>query len=280
MHASQFDGNAAFSGGGFMPSQATQTTDTGFSPAKNRDAQGLLPLTVKQISEAFHSSDEKSNFVVDGVDVNNVSLVGMLFNKAERVTDVGFVLDDGTGRIDCHRWVNETIDTKEMEGIQDGMYVEIHGHLKGFQGKRQLVAFSVRPVTDFNQITHHFIQCIYVHTYNTKLQKMQGGTSQMVNPVLNTPLQNGSKGYQAAAIPNQFSGQFSSDGLKGIDQMVLDYLQQPSNLAQEKGVHRDEIARQLKIPLDKIMESIRSLEEEGLIYSTIDECHYKSTGNG
>lgn len=31
----QFDGNAAFSGGGFMPSQATQTAgDHSFSPAK------------------------------------------------------------------------------------------------------------------------------------------------------------------------------------------------------------------------------------------------------
>ncbi|KAL0309467.1 UNVERIFIED_CONTAM: Replication protein A subunit B, partial [Sesamum radiatum] len=101
---SQFDGNAAFSGGGFMPSQATQTTDPGFSPVKNREAQALLPLTVKQISEAFQASDDKGNFLIDGVDVNNVKLVGMLYEKTERVTDVSFVLDDGTGRIDCHRW--------------------------------------------------------------------------------------------------------------------------------------------------------------------------------
>lgn len=34
MYGSQFDGSAAFSGGGFMPSQATQTPDPAFSPAK------------------------------------------------------------------------------------------------------------------------------------------------------------------------------------------------------------------------------------------------------
>ena len=34
---SQFDGNAAFAGGGFMPSQATQTTaDASYSPAEVR----------------------------------------------------------------------------------------------------------------------------------------------------------------------------------------------------------------------------------------------------
>lgn len=28
----------------------------------------------------------------------------MAFDKAERVTDVSFVIDDGTGRIGCNRW--------------------------------------------------------------------------------------------------------------------------------------------------------------------------------
>jgi hypothetical protein len=39
---------------------------------QNREIQSLLPLTVKQITEAFLSSDDKSNFTIDGVDVNNV----------------------------------------------------------------------------------------------------------------------------------------------------------------------------------------------------------------
>ncbi|KAJ9689441.1 hypothetical protein PVL29_014900 [Vitis rotundifolia] len=273
---SQFDGNAAFSGGGFMPSQATQAAEHAFSPARNRDTQALLPLTVKQISEAFLSSDDKSNFLIDGVEVNNVTLVGMVFNKAERVTDVGFTLDDGTGRIDCNRWVNEAVDSKEMEGILDGMYVRVHGHLKGFQGKRHLNAFSIRPVTDFNEIGSHFIECIYVHIYNTKSRVQAGGPTQshVTNPAIGTPL----KGYQASQ-PNQFSGQYGA-GLKGVDQMVIDYLQQPQSLARDQGVGRDELAQKLNVPVDKIMESIRSLEEEGLIYSTIDEWHYKSTGNG
>lgn len=98
------------------------------SNLQNRDVQALLPLTVKQINNAFLSSDDKSNFVIDGVDVNNVSyrtcmfclflvvellvelhyvqvkLIGMVRNRAGRITDVTFALDDGTGRIDCSKW--------------------------------------------------------------------------------------------------------------------------------------------------------------------------------
>jgi hypothetical protein len=33
-----------------------------------------------------------------------VRLVGRMLNKVDRVTDVAFILDDGTGRIDVNRW--------------------------------------------------------------------------------------------------------------------------------------------------------------------------------
>lgn len=33
-----------------------------------------------------------------------VTLIGIVSKKAERVTDVSFTIDDGTGQIDCNRW--------------------------------------------------------------------------------------------------------------------------------------------------------------------------------
>ncbi|GLT52889.1 hypothetical protein SLA2020_261990 [Shorea laevis] len=186
--STQFDANSAFSGGGFTFSQQSQPSDsdplwrnqTGFMcfalshgvslcPSffwwglQSRETQGLVPVTVKQISEASQSGDEKSTFVINGVDVANVTLVGMVFDKVGRNTDVGFNLDDGTGRIGCRRWMNENFDTIEMEKILDGMYVRVNGHLKSFKGVKQLVAFSVRPVTNFDEVAFHFIDCIHNH---------------------------------------------------------------------------------------------------------------------
>ncbi|XP_062164707.1 replication protein A 32 kDa subunit A-like isoform X1 [Alnus glutinosa] len=180
-------------------------------------------------------------------------------------------------------WIrmNENFDTIEMEKIQDGMYVRVNGHLKSFKGVKQLVAFSVRPVTNFDEGSFHFIDCIHNHLQSkSQLQaptQPQSGDISLSIPVKNESSE--SSGYQTAPS-SQLSGQFSSDGLKSCDQLVLDYLQQPSSIGQEKGIHRDELSRQLKLPVDKIMESIRALEEEGLIYSTIDEFHYKSTACG
>nr|GMC63361.1 replication protein A 32 kDa subunit A-like [Ipomoea batatas]GMC68568.1 replication protein A 32 kDa subunit A-like [Ipomoea batatas]GMD25703.1 replication protein A 32 kDa subunit A-like [Ipomoea batatas] len=75
----------------------------------------------------------------------------MAFKKAERVTDVSFVIDDGTGRIECNRWLNDSVDNNEVAGVLDGMYVVVHGHLKSFQGKMQIMSFAIRYVSLLNR---------------------------------------------------------------------------------------------------------------------------------
>ncbi|XVF89496.1 hypothetical protein PTKIN_Ptkin19aG0134300 [Pterospermum kingtungense] len=250
--SSQFDATSAFSGGGFMPSQPSQQANPTSSSARSRDTQGLLSVTVKQISEAFQSGDEKSNFIIDGVDVTNVKLVGMVFNKNVRSSDIRFHLNDGTGRVECIRWVTENGDTREMDALEDGTYVRVIGHLQSFQGKKQLSAFSVRPVTNFDEVTCHFLECIYLHLQNSRVQS-QGGSlaqSQKTDSSLSTPMRGVSNVYQPAM--NDFSMQNSVDGLKGFDKLVLNYLQQPSNVGREMGVHLDEISQQLKAPIEKI----------------------------
>ncbi|CAM8979861.1 unnamed protein product [Rhodiola kirilowii] len=268
MNISQFDGNAAFAGGGFMPSQATDSVEpSSFTPTKDRESHVLLPLTVKQICAAATPNDDRINLVVDGVEANSVRLVGIICNRAERISDMTFTLDDGTGRIDCTKWIDDAATTREMDKFLDGMYVRVHGQLKAVLGKRQLTVFSIRQVTDFNEIPTHFMECIYVHLYNTN--KRQGGAH------LQPQMTNAS--YQPG--PSQFAGRYNVPGLKGIGQLVWDYMQHPSRANLEMGINRDELSRQLNLPMDQVMVAIKQLEDEGLVYSTIDESHYRSTVN-
>ncbi|KAF3327457.1 replication protein A subunit B-like protein [Carex littledalei] len=105
----QFDQNSAslFAGPGFMPSQPTQVADPSASPSKKGRSnlhQGIIPVTVKQIADAFASFGEKSNLKINGVDISIVRVLGLVTNKVERVTDVSFTIDDGTGKINFNRW--------------------------------------------------------------------------------------------------------------------------------------------------------------------------------
>ncbi|XWS17934.1 hypothetical protein CRYUN_Cryun33cG0110300 [Craigia yunnanensis] len=216
LSSSQFDATSAFSGGGFMPCQPSQLANSTPSPAR-------------------------------------VSVVGMVFNINVRSSDIRFRLDDGTGRVECIRWVTEDLDTREMDALEDGTHVRVNGHVQSFQGKKQLSAFSVRSMKNFDEVTCHLIDCIYVHLQNSKVQSQGGALAQppVVNSSLSIPVQGASNGYQPALM-NDLSMQYSADRLKGFDKLVLNYLQQPSNIDREMGVHVDELSQQLKTPVEKI----------------------------
>ncbi|KAE8657841.1 flowering-promoting factor 1-like protein 2-like [Hibiscus syriacus] len=258
--SSQFDAASAFSGGGFMPSKSSHFTNS--TPSQSRDTQGLLSVTVKKISEASRSGDEKHNFVIDGVHVNSVKVIGMLFNKNVRSSDVRFDLDDGTGRVECIRWVTESVDTREMDALdREGTYVCVIGHLQSFQGKVQLNAFSVRPVTNFDEVTCHFIECIYCHVQNSKGQLEGGALAQpkLTDSSLSTPVRGASNAYQPASMDGA-SVQYTTDGFKGFDKLVLNYLQQPANIDREMGVHLNELSQLLKAPIEKIKDAMSFLK--------------------
>ncbi|KAL6525489.1 hypothetical protein OROHE_015796 [Orobanche hederae] len=273
--SSQYDATPFSAGGGGFSSQLA---DSSPSSVKIRDNKPMYPATVKQIIEATPSTDDKPNFLIDGVDVYNVKLVGMVFGKSERITDVSFVIDDGTGRISCNRWVNDPHDAREVEGLMDGIYVRIHGHLKSSKGKKQVFVYAIRPVHDYNEIANHFLECIHAHCCNTKSQfqnfhdKMQNSGAAAPPPSASLGVSTPS-GHQLVSS-SQMSQEYNLDGLGGIDKMVLDYLRLHAG---EKGVHQKEVAQKLKISEEKIQEVMESLGLEGLVYSSIDEFHYKPT---
>ncbi|PHT54358.1 hypothetical protein CQW23_08820 [Capsicum baccatum] len=82
---------------------------------QNRDSQTFIPLTVEEIRESVQSSGGKTNFLIGGVDVNNVEVVGTLFDKTPMVGRVSFKVKDGTGHLDCIRWdCVQCLDTKGL----------------------------------------------------------------------------------------------------------------------------------------------------------------------
>ncbi|XP_078166591.1 replication protein A 32 kDa subunit A-like [Carex rostrata] len=275
MYANRHDGGGTagsyFSGGGFMPSQATQTTDQGGYSKSRSTSNTMVPVTIKQISEAYHSNDDKSDFMIDGVDLSTIRLLGRVVNIAERVTDVSFLLDDGTGRVDVNRWVHDTPDTNEMTSIENGMYVTVSGKLKGFQGKHHIVAHVVRPVQDFSQITLHFLECIQAHLDNIRL-KNPGKAAAAFAPSTIPAGINDTRAYQTMNVGIGASGDFR--------EMVLSVFQEPASLARENGLHVNEVITRLGLPEQKIREAIEYHVEVGNIYSTIDDFHYKSACNG
>jgi len=267
--------NSLFGGGGFMPSQSTAVPESSGGVSKGRNAQTLLPLTVKQIMDAAQASDDKSNFAINGVEVSTVRLVGRMLGKIERVTDVAFTLDDGTGKIDVNRWENESTDTKEMADVNDGNYVIVNGGLKGFQGKRHVVAYSVRRVTNFNDITHHFLHCIYVHL---ELTRSKSRSPPQINSGTATPVH-----VNQVRPPNIQATSFLGSGNTSendVSSLIMNVFHDPAIIDREDGITKAYVIERLKLPEDMVSKVFQQHIDDGNIYNTIDDLHFKSAMNG
>ncbi|KAH1128975.1 hypothetical protein J1N35_000353 [Gossypium stocksii] len=99
MQTNEFHGNAAFSGGGFMPSQSTQTVPDRPSSSSKSDVRCSMPLTVKQLKDLSRGGEY--GISIDGVDVNNIVLVGMVSKIDNAVSDCTLRVDDSTGWVEC-----------------------------------------------------------------------------------------------------------------------------------------------------------------------------------
>ncbi|KAE8796419.1 Replication factor A protein 2 [Hordeum vulgare] len=177
-----------FSGTALMPSERAGAPDYSAagaatpSPSKSRNPRysGCVPSTVLHISRSLAASAADHGggggdpvFSIDGVETSNVRVLGRVVSMSSRETDVSFTLDDGTGKIDLVRWINDETDARDAAFIQHGVYVRVHVNIMGFQAQKHGFARSIRPITNFNEVVLHFIECMHVHMENTQT-KMQG----------------------------------------------------------------------------------------------------------
>ncbi|KAG1687239.1 hypothetical protein DVH05_005290 [Phytophthora capsici] len=270
-------------GGGFMSSQPTgsQTTPTKRSGA----AQSILPVTIKQLQTLSASSGDDDALRLDGQEVSTVRLVGLLISLTPHSTTMRFQLDDGSGAFDCQYFISADDDNAsegEMNRLREGSYVRVVGKLRTFQGKASLSCFSVNPVEDMNELTHHLLEVIYTHCYNSK-GPLNNGKADVTMTSFNTPTKaapGGNQWNQPSAATGGFGG--------GMDYGMMDSNFSPEQKAildvlgtctSDRGLKIDQIYADLngQMTEQQLRSALNYLTSEGHVYSTIDEDHFKRT---
>ncbi|KAL6842949.1 hypothetical protein ACP4OV_027262 [Aristida adscensionis] len=227
---------------------------------RKRSARGnVLPVTVKQIFDAMKldSGIQGAPFFVDGVETDIVKLVGTVDVESANSKSMSLVLDDGTGRLNFTRWLNHTSDKDEMFAtLFSSVYCEFIGTLRGLRERNYATAISL-SITDYNAVTLHFLQCIRAHLHNTRDQE--------------PTVDDGSKKIESSSgSTNTISPSQSTPGVAGITKTPAADL-----YIQDDGLHIDEVLKQFKLPAVKIREAVQHNVDLGLIYTTIDDFHFK-----
>ncbi len=90
----------------------------------------------------------------------------------ETATTMVYMIDDRTGPwVKVQRWIEDQstpVEPSERSACREGMYVKVIGNIKTFNDQKSVTAFSVCPIEDFNEVTHHLSEVVVGHLAATK----------------------------------------------------------------------------------------------------------------
>ncbi|KTG33856.1 hypothetical protein cypCar_00040651, partial [Cyprinus carpio] len=196
-----------------------------------------------------------------------VTIVGVIRNTDKSTINIQYKVDDMTAApMDVKQW----IDTEDMgvdnSVIPPGSYVKVSGNLRSFQNNRSLVAFSVRVLEDMNEVTSHMLEVVNAHMQQSKPQSMMGG------------------GAGTNMMPTAQTSMSSTGSYSGASMMLVNGLSANQNQASQKCFIVQELnfffyTGLILTSLCFYRQIVDFLSNEGHIFSTIDEDHFRSTDN-
>jgi replication factor A2 len=254
-------------GGGGFPSNsispnASQTPSRG--ARKAYDEQTLIPVTCRMILAATSTSSQEGTgalALTDGRPLHHVKLVGAVRSVDNLSTNISYEIEDGTGLIEVKQWMDDNDCTAVQEekeaAARDAQYLRIIGQIKDYDGKKSLVAHSIRKIQNGDQLTHHMLEVVYSAQKYLRAERIGGMAPPIsMHHTVSTPIQADNND----GLKDHIINYFKVEGEKlevGAPVIKLVHL-----LA---GTYREHDVRA----------AIEDLASEGHIYSTINEDNYK-----
>ncbi|KAI0014422.1 replication protein A, subunit RPA32 [Xylariaceae sp. FL0662B] len=243
-------------GGGFM----FGGSQSGSQGAKPPTDESLRPVTIKQIIDAEMAYGSDGSFRIDGIDITQVTFVGMVRSISPQTTNITYKLDDGTGTIEVKQWLDpdRQDDAGGRPSFQPEQYVRVYGRLKSFGNKRHVGAHVMKPVLDFNEVNYHLLEATYVHLFFTR-----GGA----------PGAAGAAGDgDSMFVDGGADSAHNEAKLKGASakaRKMYNYLNNSPN--SNEGVNMHVIARDTGMTIQEVMVAAEELLGNGTVYTTLDD---------
>lgn len=94
-----------------------------------------------------------------GMTFGMISTVAIVRNIESASTRLTYLLEDFSGQITAHLWVDED-DTSKSPDIMVNSYARVYGTLRKFDGKKTIMIFKMFQVGSINEVTTHFLEVL------------------------------------------------------------------------------------------------------------------------
>lgn len=277
-----------FEGGGFMQNNMQVDNSTPDGKARgDKNRQSLIPVTIKQLKNAPSNASGEQGFTLDGRDLNQVTIVGLIISTDEQSTSLMYNVDDGTDQIMVKMWIDQEQDDSFAERRaqwKEGALVRVIGQMRVFNSTKSIVAYSIQPITDFNEYTFHFLEVVHTHMRFTKGPPPAAQPSGYGGAALG-----GAAGasygapmvgaYGAPATPGGAMYAAPSNSAGSLEALVLSFFQTKGE-EKEQGCTVADVAGALQnngANPEQVRGLVEQLVNDGHLYSTIDDEHFKAT---
>ncbi|KAM3873641.1 replication protein A 32 kDa subunit [Diretmus argenteus] len=269
--------SSSVGGGGYNQSPggfgSPALSQGGEKKARTR-ANQIIPCTVSQLMSATQADEA---FRVGEVEVAQVTIVGVIRSTDKSMTNIQYKVDDMTGApMDVKQWVDTEDPSVDSTVLPPGSYVKVSGNLRSFQNHRSVVAFSIRSLEDMNEITSHMLEVVRAHMLLNKPPTTMGGAGGGMNTSI-MPMSRpgmGSMGGTTGGYPG------ANDMAIGLNPNQSQVLRLIRGCSDQQGISIQDLKQRLSgMSVVVIKQAVEFLSNEGHIFSTIDEDHYKSTDN-
>ena len=146
-------------GGGFTKGEGGK--------AQESKPEGLLPVTIKHILTAPEEGIKL--FDQDYMMIKFVAIVRKMEHTSTKIT---YTLEDNTGQIDGHLWLEESDDTTPEVCLNQ--YVRIFGSMRNQGGVRSVMLYSIDMVHSPNEVTTHMLEVLNARYMGEKLARGGG----------------------------------------------------------------------------------------------------------
>jgi len=184
-------------------------------------------------------------------------------------TKATYTLEDISGRINAHLWVEDgaTIGTN----IMINTYVRVIGSLRHQANTKSIMIFKIRPVIGINEVNTHYLEVVNARYMAEAYANGDHGTTMKmdVDDASSTTT------TTAAAINN--GSDDKNDKIKGKDLLIFQAIQQGSASSVDTGMDRKDIHKKFpKMSEAEINSILERMLNDGTIYSTLDSDHFSS----
>lgn len=239
-------------------------------------AISLIPVKTPHFSNFFtifqdffdgFSGDD--GLKVEGLEVGMVTIVGQVLKVDNADTKTTITIEDSSGTIDAVQWNDENTDTAselQMNGVVEGNTIRVFGSVRSQQDKRYVMAFKTLAVTEAAEKDCHLLEIEHNKLLIRRMNEKENAAIGANYGLSNSMVTSGTGGGSGS------SASFGNAKYDSVYKMV-------AGCDREEGISRDELNQQLtgKMGRKEVDDALEFLSNEGHIYSTTDEDHFKTT---